>query len=423
MSEGDDRPFREPCDGQSLCGAGPLWQHGTNTAQNIPQYINTTGVPDWASSGTINPYERWTPDPGGGESCDTHFCVDGGAPCVAWPKPYPTNTFASSGTNIDLSLCHKTGFKNVQARRTWHGCFGWVSSCVNCNTNLCSDGSGYRSWQGTADQTKYLVCTIASTLSTGWDDTDGSTFYNFFSSTATTRTVNAQTGEITETKSNSESDSNTPDSGGSTTTTSDMTDGVGTVDGTTYANNAGSLTDAILSVDFHCDTPPLPSAGGFFGGNDSLIAAISDWNAELLVGSGAFPAPTDPNNYNQIVNVGDGAGGVIGSYKISWSRSATVFSWDVEFTRDVGAGQNYSFSGSATLSSANTSADIYSDVVTLLNEWPLNDDTLYPWRTDLKVSVAPLVTRNEFVTIATPIGFNSFTQDDFRSPINDASGN
>src|SRR6185437_2510652 len=253
MSEGDDRPFREPCDGQSLCGAGPLWQHGTNTAQNIPQYINTTDVPDWASSGTINPYERWTPDPGGGESCDTHFCVDGGAPCVAWPKPYPTNTFASSGTNIDLSLCHKTGFKNVQARRTWHGCFGWVSSCVNCNTNLCSDGSGYRSWQGTADQTKYLTMTVEAACHASDVNPDSSVNWSSDSTGSGARTVNAQTGEITSTISTTELDKAVNPDTGELETDKDVTNGADSVTGA--PSGQSSLIDAAVGTDFHCGYP------------------------------------------------------------------------------------------------------------------------------------------------------------------------
>src|SRR5690348_11224835 len=132
MSGGDIRPYREPCDGIILCGVGAIWQHGTNTAQNIPEYLNTTVVTNWTGTGTIPPYERWTQDLSGGDSCEVHFCVLEGAPCAPWPEPIPSNTFASNGSNVDLSVCHKRGFKNVHARRSWHGVFGWTAPEYGC---------------------------------------------------------------------------------------------------------------------------------------------------------------------------------------------------------------------------------------------------------------------------------------------------
>ena len=71
--------------------------------------------------------------------------------------------------------------------------------------------------------------------------------------------------------------------------------------------------------------------------------------------------------------------------------------------------------GTITLSTTNTSAQVYTDIKSLLANWPLNDDALYPWRTDTKVSVAPLVTRLELQNAA-PLGFNPYTVDDAAEP-------
>ena len=164
---GDIRPHREPCENSSLCGKEPFWNHG-KFAEIVSVGTNSTTVPNWNTAdgqpATIPPYERWTIDESGGDSCEVHHCVEPGSdptpPCAAWPKPYPTNTFASSGTNIDFSVCHKTGFKNVQARRSWHGILGWTAPEFSCITNLCSDGvTGYQAAQTTASQTKYLTAT------------------------------------------------------------------------------------------------------------------------------------------------------------------------------------------------------------------------------------------------------------------------
>ena len=48
-----------------------------------------------------------------------------------------------------------------------------------------------------------------------------------------------------------------------------------------------------------------------------------------------------------------------------------------------------------TLSSVYTSSQCYSDLVGLLNQWSLSDDTKYPWRTDSLVSLAPMVRYDE----------------------------
>jgi hypothetical protein len=72
-----------------------------------------------------------------------------------------------------------------------------------------------------------------------------------------------------------------------------------------------------------------------------------------------------------------------------------------------------------TLTSALTSATIYADIKTLLGEWDLADDAEYPWRADAKVSIAPLVSRDELLT-------NEFTTNfwvkDFGAPVTDVFG-
>jgi hypothetical protein len=74
-----------------------------------------------------------------------------------------------------------------------------------------------------------------------------------------------------------------------------------------------------------------------------------------------------------------------------------------------------------TLSGAITDADIYADIITLLDEWDLTDDSLYPWRNDLKVSLAPLVSRDEFCT--QDFDSTGFYTRDYGAPVTDFDGN
>src|SRR6185436_12652367 len=43
-----------------------------------------------------------------------------------------------------------------------------------------------------------------------------------------------------------------------------------------------------------------------------------------------------------------------------------------------------------------TSADVNFDADTMLNLWPLNDDVLYPWRTDRQFQITPYIGYHEF---------------------------
>src|SRR6185437_12031335 len=219
-------PFRKPCGGgipkmSFCCGMDA-------TPNNKDRFTNSTQIPNWNTDvgGTIPPLERWSPDLSGGEStCETHFCVSGGAPCVPWTQPYTANTFShTAGDQVNFAVANPKGFKNVMARRTPHGCFGWISSCVNWSVDATASGS---------------------------------------------RTVNAQTGEVSSTLSTSEIDK---DAGsGTLITTKNVTNGADSVTGA--PSGQSTVLDAVVATDLHCLTPPTPTVpdGTAFGGEPSLI--------------------------------------------------------------------------------------------------------------------------------------------------------
>jgi len=48
-----------------------------------------------------------------------------------------------------------------------------------------------------------------------------------------------------------------------------------------------------------------------------------------------------------------------------------------------------------TLADPYTAEEVIEDVYTLLAEWDLSDDLIYPWREDNFTTIAPFVTRNQ----------------------------
>ncbi len=329
---------------------------------------------------------------------------------------------------------HKTGYKNVQAYRYWHGTFGFTSEAANCKTNLCPDGSGYTAFQPIPDQTKYLTITYDMSFSDTFDPSTESG--PFTGSLSGSRTVNQNTGEVTSNISSQCSlDSGSfgtlfvCNNGAFTNTDNDT----GTV--LASANHGGGTPLDSIFIEPHCGFPAIDPRGPTF----TLDAFVQSWNgggfagadptSNPFTGTGGLPDITDPNNYIGESTGTLNAGATTYHAKLSFTRTNTSVTWDflVENNFDDSNGPLTNvqhFSGSITLSNPWTAAQVYADVNTnLLSLWPLDDDELYPWRPDTTVGVAPLVIRNEFQNPVNPIGFNPFTVDDLRQPIKDPNGN
>jgi hypothetical protein len=411
-------PFRMPCEavaGEPRYFFGARWQHNI-AAIKVAKFANTTLI-----SGSA-PTEQWAADPG--SSCGTYFMPTG----TAWSKPYPTNVFTDTGDFVDMTVVHKRGFKNVYARRQWHGVLPWTAPEAGCLPILCPSGHQYRTYQATASQTRYG--TVTPDISYSVTNGQGSPYSTTASCTGS-RTVDPLSGKITSTIETFEDDY-TDTIGMGTQHVKHIAGGAGYVSGdggltfTTYAKDLTTVIDPAAGADVHCTTPHAPTDGGLPGSATDLdlVGLIAYWNATPGNAAWLFPyPPSDLNNYDETVTATP-SGTETTIYRISWSRTATVFTFDVSFD-DTNTGGHYTsfFSGTITLSNPNTAGDLKSDLVSLLAWWPLNDDSLYPWRTDLKTGVAPLVTRDEIPTNITPVGFNTYTVDDLANPVDDASAN
>jgi len=417
-----------PCEGVSgnpLFFFGAPFQHAA-TAVLADKYTNTTTVPNPLGGADIPPYERFTPDPGG-TTCETHHCNPDTAPCSAWLYPFTANVFShTDGNTVNFAVTRKRGFKNVMGRRFWQGALPWAAPEAGCPTNICPDGSSYQTAQVTASSTKYLTVTYDVHIDNHFDAGEAAGGY-FKSDKTGSRTVNAGTGEITSTLSTFEEDATNEGSPYGVVITKHVSNGAGYTADKTGAHLAdfdhgGSTLLDTVDEDVHCGFPAVVIR--LDGGVYDLASFINAWNAP---GNHETPMPliSDPNNYScSITSDGDTENGPW-TVDCSFTRTATSVSWDFTITQNNGIDEinTWSTTGTITLSNANTSASVYADICdNLLSLWPLNDDKLYPFRTDRRVSIAPLVSRNERGPV-TPLGFNPYTINDLRSPVNDADSN
>lgn len=410
----DERPFREPCNGESLCGLGPLWSHGTNTAISISGTINTTLVPNPVGGDDIPPYERWTQDFSGGLSCEVHHCAIE-VPCSQFQQPFPEQTFGFSGTNNDFSVCHKQGFKNVQAKRCWNGRFGYkdIETSGGADTWIpCSDGTydssavGYRSYKSAPQRTRYLqIDASASWANTtyNYDDPDSPVPTTVTETANVTEVIDSDTGILNPTAFSCSPDKHS-------------NRGIAQLAFAFYHySDVASRMVTLITPGFFEHVVWTSNSVSLIRDSDSSVAEAVTWD----IGAGTFTR--DVYSY--------GIGG--GVYEITlheeFSISDTTLAYHRTETSYTTVGSDpaaldtvLQIDVSGTLSSPITDATIYTDLKALLGYWNLADDVQYPWRQDLKVSVAPLVSRDELST--NEFDSSGFYLPDYGVPITDVFG-
>jgi len=425
-----------PCEaiaGQPRYFFGGPFQHAL-TPLLADKFVNTTAVNNWDPSegapATIPPYERWTQDFSGGLSCEVHHCIDDGAPCIPWLRPLPNNTWSNSGEQVDMAVAKKGGFKNVQARRAWNGRFGYLDIEWSNSADTwtpCSDPSSataHRSYISAPLRTRYNTLDISTTWH--WEHHE--------------YTVTPITLEVTD-------DVTTKDQSAEVTQT---------------INSAGILNTTALSLSPNTsqeeplvEYPQQAFAALQIGFKhyghvvNDMVKSIADlssytsgtttvWTANSITVTNNADDETielvtwGGDSFNRTIyqNYPD-----ISSYLPilieSYSLSDTVLAYQKETYARVGEPGGPVVQGSpvdyiklnvtGTLSSPITDSTIYADIKTLLDEWDLTDDAQYPWRTDLKTGVAPLVARDELLT--QEFDPNNFYIRDYGAPVTDPLGN
>jgi hypothetical protein len=327
-------------------------------------------------------------------------------------------TFANQTES--LTQCKKIGFKNVQARRQWHGQPGFyfndptgVYFCPDSGISfdegdLCT-AIPFQAYSNDASQTKYLTASVDITLDTfEFETATGIGAACFSDEYSFSNSVNANSGVVT-------------------------------VNSQSYGCGGAAAYSTLL-------------------GNDAAawIAMFLDWQT-----NGYGPPESDPSSFS----CDEGGfswdfaeGSITQSGSGSWTIGATSFTATNTFTQSDGVHAepsftntqsvsvsdsevSYSFSGvvsgdtfpvtcstslyvevtfTLSLSGANDASAVISDITTLLGKWDLTDDASYPWRIDANTSIAPVVSRNEVQNNVSPL-FNSFVET--ATEIDDCVGN
>ena len=429
----------------------------------VTRYANNTQVPNYVIGGAnIAVYERWNNDETLPTCATAPSCVTNGVPCEAWIGTDQNSvstqytmiagqvntapqTWAQNGTE-NFAVCHKRGWKSVHARRHWHGVVGWTSAdytdpatvllcsyeLTDCNS-VNPGGTGYIPTYASSpyvpyapspDQVRYRTCAWSVTYDfiSSWDSYFFGNNDEYSCTASGSRTVDANSGEKTNGVSTAEVDTHSVVSGGTTTTTTtaNIVNGYDSVAGS-YGHT--SRTDAVVGMDFH-NSLPIIQDGEYAG--KSLAEAIDYWNTYEMTALCATPTydahffnPITDNNSFSTQTVTRVTTTVTSSLTVFWHRTATVFTWNFEFKQwdniTGGVGNDVKFSGTVTLSdpskpnyTASGNYDVMADINGLLANWPLNDDSLIPWRTDNDTTLCPLVSRLEVDGDRSPIGFDMY---------------
>ena len=422
-----------PCEavaGNPLYFLGGPWQHATSP-QLADKYLNATVVNNWDTGmgGTIPPYERWTQDFSGDGSCEVHFCNSEGAPCSQWLRPFSSNTFNHTpGEKVNFAVARKRGFKSVQARRCWNGRFGYLDIEASGSADTwapCSDPSTAASWRAyksAPPHTRYNQLDVSATWE--WIHNDWSGPPESTDPTTTTKNQSASLTQIIN--SAGVLDTTALSVSPNTTQTEPLTEfpqnafaalQIG------FKHYAGVVADMVKSV---ADTSFYTSGVTTTWTATSLtVANNADGQTIESVTWNTASGDFDRTIYQ---NYPDG-GGYLAILTESYNLSETGLSYTkVAYNRigEPGAAEGMVIDQitthvTSTLSAPITDGEIYSDLKTLLGEWNLANDEQYPWRMDSKVSIAPLVSRDELLTQDfDPAGFYIR---DYGTPVTDALGN
>lgn len=471
MAGGTGSPYREPCGGWPAGGrryfGGCGGNHYLTSETAIPKFTNFTALPNYDSGSaaaypTIPPYTRPDADNGlvacGGADqpeCGPWPLADRPAGCTIGPGEVVTealnNCYKLNGT-VNLAVCDKRYYKNVQARKFWHGRLGFdeddhhqtyigpqedngsgqMLPLVDANDQpdcICQ-GYGQRSNNSDPENippARYLAesRSIYGSGSYTYADGVGGTIAASYTATREAGAridrnsgVRTQTGWV-ENHSVSRV-VNGVDAG--ITTLAEC----GDVPLCGYNCTApgpvsvtGNWIDILFTVD--CEggiltfgSNPDPCTTRFNGSGNEILPtpcyptfipnakSVNEWAARMTQ-TVVETSATGSRTYAQTCSIEEFSNTVL-HLKITCAVTIAAFNSATE-------------SGSAEseinlivgLSEAYPKEDLFAEVVELLEQIPLNDDVLYPWRdAGGDCLFAPLVCRREYLNAApSPLGLGA----------------
>lgn len=273
---------------------------------------------------------------------------------AALPHAEAENTFTETGT-IDLGAKRPIGFKNVQARKAWHGRFGFL----NKDKCLAVDP--------TAPSVKYRRVRREATLSGNcWTFVPNTATHTYSLTVLREYEVDRDSGVVTER---------------AWTETADPS-----VDCLDYADEMGWLK-SMARLDYECghftaaDADALATIA-YYGGYPDGEIVFEGLNTGLRVARSVsdtvltYVVSYDSARDDNVVKPDP--------YPITWEKTVTV-----------------------TLSQPYEASDVQDDIGSLLALWDLSDDAQYPWRTDNHQTIAPMVRRDEVSAAVSPDRFEA----------------
>lgn len=440
--------------------------------------INYTNVlqPDGVTLDTF--YQRQSTD-----SClDMDECgTQSGCPHRPWigcEKGDYNVTHPWSG-NITSSLKHKSvcsdyGYKNVQAKKVWHGSIGFLPE--SCPDTYCNENNTYVEWKNinlTPPQTKYCTATREASYAENYnyenyifnEDTQQYDRVYYFNidyrktrSAGLNRTieVNKNSGEFTDTFVINQTNTDTclqPFTiywkGG------DGTDVFAT-------GTEGYFTSSYISQSVGWKEYVYTNIGQDKYG-DWSYDPVKNYNIFILTGEGDFnpTCNSDPNLGQSAIGIWEHFFGEIprpvfknNGWTYDSGYVSTYFPGNTQLISDVNRIQinitrtntayecginlylkayepgpvtseyTVSYSFVINLTNPYTSEAVVSTIDSMLNNWKLDNDILYPWRQDGWCQFAPLVIKKEMGSEVSPLNvvWNPFVQD-LRNSLTDENGN
>jgi hypothetical protein len=406
MTGGFYRPFPEACPGSIFYAAGAKAQHADEPPVDV--WLNSTLVPNPAGSGPeVAPYEKYAIGPDEGTDCTFFECNTAGPGCGQWLPPFPTNVWTKLPSKQAYPVCHKTGFKNCLYVRSWHGRFGFnsyegnnaFSTFMGCDGGITAGPhSVFYQEPQQPDRTRYCTLDSTTTFARAHPDPE-------FSHTDTVQlsaSVDSLSGIVTY------GGSLSPNTQRNLALTTAQT-----IPNWTLDHLQARMTSWVTSE---------PGRMYQFTGN-TMIAYKVGYELEGLIQEQI--TIRGPASFSRVVYTYDGDGNQSVIYTEDISASQTTLSYtsvtNYFTTGAEGIGPaTDTITVSATLSGSLPDVAVWGDGRNnLLSKWPLDNDVIYPWRTDGHLSTGPLVARNETAGTAPTVGGNlisDFSILDYDSP-------
>lgn len=386
MNGGLYRPYPEACPGSIFYAAGAKFNHADEPSVDV--WLNSTLVPNPAGSGPdVAPYEKYVIGPDVGTDCTFYACNVAGPGCGQWLPPFPTNVWTKLPSKQRYPVCHKTGFKNCMYVRSWHGRFGYdsyegnsaFSVLIGCDTGPTYDVHEVR-YQAPQQPDRTRYCTVDSTTTFSHENHDNGS-YNYTHTVSLSAAVNWLSGIVTY--------------GGS-------------LSPNTQRNLALPMATSIPNwtladvQDRMLNWVSTGMEGAIFQSTGNVLSmwknGDTDHISEVITING-------PGSFSRICYnwTYDDVNGWV--QHVLYTEDVSVTDTTIDYTSST----NYNTTGnegispatdtitvSATLSGAVSDAEVWGDGRNnLLSKWPLDNDVIYPWRTDGHLATGPLVARSE----------------------------